>query len=107
MAIGIFTAPERVERDGFLVCFAGEKMTYEEAARRGLCDGKPAEEPEPEAAEPEAADADRVKDLVDSHKLDELQAMADERGIEYPKGATKAVIADAIVAAERTAGAEG
>lgn len=42
MLTGMYTAPRRVERDGVLVCFAGESMTMEEARRRGLVDvGEP------------------------------------------------------------------
>lgn len=115
MKYGIYTAPRRVERDGRLVCFAGERMTMEEAARRGLLDGRepaPANEPaEPapanEPAEPgetQAGDPGRAKELVGSNSLKELQAMADALGAEYPKGANKSVIADAIAAAELAKG---
>jgi hypothetical protein len=33
---GTYTSPERVERDGRLVAFAGEVMTMDEAVARGL-----------------------------------------------------------------------
>lgn len=36
MASGMYVSPERVERDGWLVAYAGESMMREEAARRGL-----------------------------------------------------------------------
>lgn len=36
MALGSYTSPERVERDGRLVAFEGEVMTMDEAVRRGL-----------------------------------------------------------------------
>ena len=46
--MGIFTA-KRTVRDGVLIAFEGEKMTHEEAARRGLLDpAKP--EPKPKRA---------------------------------------------------------
>lgn len=35
----MFTAKNRVERDGFLIAYEGETMTDAEAARRGLIDG--------------------------------------------------------------------
>ena len=45
--IGMYTCPERVERDGWLVAFEGETMTMEEAASRGLVPAEHgAEEPE-------------------------------------------------------------
>lgn len=44
MADGIYTSPERVERDGFLVAYEGERMTMVEAERRGLLE-KPAKKP--------------------------------------------------------------
>ena len=106
MKYGIYTAPRRVERDGRLVCFAGERMTMEEAAARGLLDGNepaPANEPA-EPRETQAGDPERAKELVGSNSLKELQAMADALGVEYPKGANKSVIADAIAAAELARG---
>ena len=36
MAAGTYTSAERVERHGRLVAFAGETMTMDEAAKRGL-----------------------------------------------------------------------
>lgn len=51
MANGMYTSPERVVRDGWLVAFAGEVMTMDEAAARGLVQG--------EAAEPEEKPASR------------------------------------------------
>lgn len=36
----MFTAKNRVERDGFLIAYEGETMTDAEAARRGLIDGE-------------------------------------------------------------------
>lgn len=32
----IFVCPERVERDGVLIAFKGERMSEEEAAKRGI-----------------------------------------------------------------------
>lgn len=43
--MGIYTVPERVERDGKLIAFAGEVVTEEEAAARGIL---PADQPEKE-----------------------------------------------------------
>ena len=42
---GMYISPERVERGGFLVAYAGEVMSKEEAVKRGLlaeADKKPA-----------------------------------------------------------------
>ena len=36
MGSGMYTAPRRVTRDGVLVCFEGERMTRDDAERRGL-----------------------------------------------------------------------
>lgn len=36
--MGIYRVPERIERDGRLIAFAGEIMTEEEAAERELKD---------------------------------------------------------------------
>lgn len=41
MAAGTYICPELVERDGYLVAFAGERMTMDEAARRGLATAEP------------------------------------------------------------------
>ena len=49
MARGTYICPERVERDGYLVAFAGEEMTIDEAARRGLV----SRDPEPDKPEPD------------------------------------------------------
>ena len=102
MGSGVYTAPERVERDGYLVCFAGERMTMAEAERRGLVE--PGQPDEPEPAQPEPADAAaleaRAAELVASMKAVELRAMAADLGCEVPDGATKAVLAAAIAAAE-------
>ena len=46
---GVFTAEERVVRDGVLIAFAGEVMTNEEAAERGLVTNEPERKPEPKA----------------------------------------------------------
>ena len=56
----MFTAKERVERNGFLIAYAGETMTDSEAARRGLIDGCAADDADvmrvgtPAAEEPTA-----------------------------------------------------
>lgn len=61
---GLYTCPERVERDGYLVAYEGERMSMAEAERRGLLE-KPAEEPakKPAAKKPAAkrAPAKRAK----------------------------------------------
>ncbi|MBQ9003931.1 MAG: hypothetical protein IJ087_18970 [Eggerthellaceae bacterium] len=103
MAFGIYTAEKRVVRDGKLVCFAGEKMTLDEAARRGLVGeqvkGPAAKLPTPE---PDAvrAEADRTAELL-AMSSDELKALGKEVGAEFANGATKAVMAEAIIAKEQ------
>lgn len=103
MAYGLYTAPERVERDGRLVCFAGEVMTKEEAARRGLLDakGKPVSQPAPEPAPaaPAPGAEDRVAELSSMKRAD-LVALAAEVGAGHAKDANRETIAQAIAAAE-------
>ena len=48
--MGIYVSPERVERDGRLVAFAGEAMTEDEARARGLIADEPKPEPKKQAA---------------------------------------------------------
>lgn len=49
----MYTCPARIERDGWLVAFEGERMSVEEAARRGLLAGaEPGKEPEKAAKAP-------------------------------------------------------
>ena len=88
MGFGIYTASERVVRDGRLVCFAGEKMTTGEAERRGLIAARAQEAPE-----------DRKAELA-KLSADELRKLAEEIGAECPKGANKQVLAEAIIAKE-------
>lgn len=78
MANGMYTCPERVVRDGHLAAFAGETMTMDEAAARGLL--AEAAEKTPDKTKPE------------------LAAEAESLGIEVPPKATKAQIAELIAA---------
>lgn len=48
MVSGTYVSPERVERDGYLVAFEGERMTMDEAVSRGLVDNGNGQEPEKE-----------------------------------------------------------
>lgn len=85
----MFTCPERVIRDGRLVCFAGQVMSEEEAEALGLT-GAPASAEAPAAPkEPTAA---------------EIKAELDELGVAYDKKAKKAdlkeLLAKAIAAPE-------
>lgn len=82
MAQGMYTAPERVVRDGRLVCFKGEVMTAAEAVSRGLAAPKRAKRA------PDRALADMT--------VKELEELAAKLGAECPKGATKAVLTAAI-----------
>lgn len=74
MANGTYTCPERVERDGRLVAFAGEVMTMDEAERRGLAS--------------EGRDAPDEKQKKPSK--DDLVARCKDLGIDVPAKATKA-----------------
>ncbi|MBQ9041581.1 MAG: hypothetical protein IJ111_02070 [Eggerthellaceae bacterium] len=49
---GMYTCPERIERDGFLIAFEGQVMSMDEAVTLGLIDLAVEPEPEPEL-EPE------------------------------------------------------
>ena len=44
MAEGTYICPERVERDGYLVAFEGERMSMDEAVERGLVPREPAKQ---------------------------------------------------------------
>lgn len=99
MAHGIYTAERRVVRDGRLVCFAGEKMTLDEAARRGLAGQAAA--PAPAQAAPAPGDAGaRLAELM-AMSADGLRSLAESVGAEVANGATKARMAEAIVAKEQ------
>ena len=99
MGHGMYTAPSRVVRDGRVVCFKGEVMTVAEAERRGLARAvAPCPEPDPAPAAPET-DPAAVRELVKGNTAAELRALAAEVGAEYPDGANKTVVAEAIVAA--------
>jgi len=72
MSENTYICPERVERDGWLVAFEGERMSMDEAVRRGLV---------PAAPEPAPAD--------DGKSRAELVAEAESLGVDVPKKATK------------------
>ena len=101
---GMYTAPGRVERDGRLVCFAGERMTLDEALRRGLVDekGEPVPEPEPEPPAAPEPEPDRKAELM-AMKRDELAALAESLGCDVAQGANKDTLATAIALAEKGA----
>lgn len=88
----MFTCPERVIRDGKLVCFAGQVMSEEEAETLGLT-GAPASTEAPSAPkEPTAAD---------------IKAELDALGVAYDKKAKKADLKELLAEAKATAAAEG
>ena len=100
----LYTCPERVERDGYLIAFEGEKMSMEDARHRGLIKDETAQGETPDAnpdatpdANPDAtpdanpdATPDANPDANDLSKLKkpELLALCEERGITVPKKAT-------------------
>lgn len=88
----MFTCPERVIRDGKLVCFAGQVMSEEEAETLGLT-GAPASAEAPAAPkEPTAAD---------------IKAELDALGVAYDKKAKKADLKELLAEAKATAAPEG
>lgn len=88
MGSGMFTAPRRVTRDGVLVCFEGERMTRDDAERRGLLTQA--------VSDPEARRAELM-----AMSARELAALAAEVGAEHAKGANKATVAEAIIRKEQ------
>ena len=92
----MYTASERVVRDGYLVAFAGEVMAEDEAIRRGLLtQPEPETEPEPEP-EPVEIPAD---DELDAMGVSELRALAEAAGLGLAKNAGKAKLLEALKAA--------
>ena len=81
----LYTCPERVERDGYLIAFEGEKMSMEDARYRGLIKDETAPEA-PEGKTPEAPE-DKAPDLS-KLKKPELLALCEERGVTVPNKAT-------------------
>lgn len=87
---GVFTAEERVVRDGVLIAFAGEVMTNEEAMERGLLVVAGEEQDsKPKAKTPK----------------EELIERAEALGIDLPKKATMTDIEKLIAEAEAEAAA--
>lgn len=74
---GMYTSPERVVRDGYVIAFEGEVMSEEDARRRGLIKDETA----PEAPEDKTPDLSKLK-------KPELLALCEERGITVPNKAT-------------------
>lgn len=88
----MFTCPERVIRDGKLVCFAGQVMSEEEAEALGLA-GAPASPEAPAAPkEPTAA---------------EIKAELEALGVSYDKKAKKADLKELLAEAKAGAAREG
>lgn len=77
----MYTSHDRVERDGFLVAYAGEVMSDEEAARRGLLVVR---ESHADGSDAGAADGNPAVPTVR-----ELKAILDARGVPYDKKAKK------------------
>lgn len=80
----LYTCPERVERDGYLIAFEGEKMSMEDARHRGLIKDETAQGETPDANQGETSKAPDLSKL----KKPELFALCEERGITVPKKAT-------------------
>ena len=74
---GMYTSPERVVRDGYVIAFEGEVMSEEDALHRGLIKDETA----PEAPEGKAPDLSKLK-------KPELLALCEERGITVSNKAT-------------------
>lgn len=88
----MFTCPERVIRDGKLVCFAGQVMSEEEAEALGLA-GAP--------ASPEAPAAPKEQTAA------EIKAELEALGVSYDKKAKKADLKELLAEAKATAAPEG
>ncbi len=77
---GTYTSEERVERDGYLVAFEGERMTMDEAVSRGLVT--------------QEGDAKKEGKKLKADWIAEAESL----GIEVPDGATveqiKALVGD-------------
>lgn len=82
----IYTSPDRVIRDGHLIAFAGETMSQEEAARRGLLD---------RAVDACADEAPKQDEMTNA----QIKEVLDDLGVEYPKRAKKATLLDILAAA--------
>lgn len=88
----MFTCPERVIRDGKLVCFAGQVMSEEEAETLGLTGAPASAEATSAPKEPTAAD---------------IKAELDALGVAYDKKAKKADLKELLAEAKATAAPEG
>lgn len=85
---GVYTAAERVVRDGVLIAYEGEVMTNEEAAERGLIVIDVESEQKPKTPK------------------EELIERAEALGIDVPKKATIADIEKLIAEADAAAASE-
>lgn len=88
----MFTCPERVIRDGKLVCFAGQVMSEEEAETLGLTGAPASTEATSAPKEPTAAD---------------IKAELDALGVAYDKKAKKADLKELLAETKATAAPEG
>lgn len=81
---GMYTCPERVERDGYLIAFKGEIMSEEEARHRGLIND------ETVPGETKDANQGETKETLDLSKLKkaELLELCEKRGITVSNKAT-------------------
>ena len=84
----LYTCPERVERDGYLIAFEGEKMSMEDARHRGLIKDETAQGETPDANPDATPDANPDANDLSKLKKPELLALCEERGITVPKKAT-------------------
>lgn len=84
----LYTCPERVERDGYLIAFEGEKMSMEDARHRGLIKDETAQGETPDANQGETPDSNPKTPDFGKLKKPELLALCEERGITVPKKAT-------------------
>lgn len=88
----MFTCPERVIRDGKLVCFAGQVMSEEEAEALGLAAAPASTEAPAAPKEPTAV---------------EIKAELEALGVSYDKKAKKADLKELLAEAKATAAPEG
>lgn len=79
--MSMYVSENRVERDGFLIAFAGEQMSEEDAEARGLIG---------------VTNGDSGEVALGDMTVKQLCVVAEECGIELPKKANKAEIVAAI-----------
>lgn len=74
----MFTSNERVIRDGYLVAFAGEVMSDEEAAARGLTETAESKPAKPKPAKPSTSKPRTKREAAETPAEDPAEEPAEE-----------------------------